>query len=65
VYAVYSGDSLNLGSTSACEPLTVTGITHGAPQFPMGMLPLIGLALPALLLLRRYKGVQPNHLVTM
>jgi hypothetical protein len=56
-YAVYSGDSLNHGAVSACEPLTVRAST-GAPQFPAGMLAIIGLALPALILIRRYSGVQ-------
>jgi hypothetical protein len=63
VYAVYSGDSNNLGSASACEPITVTPHTTGAPQFPagsLGMLAMIALMLPALLLLRRKSVYSPT-----
>jgi len=55
-YAVYSGDSKNAGVTSACEPLTVRSTT-GVPQFPLGMLALIGLMIPAMLVLRKYNGI--------
>jgi hypothetical protein len=56
-YAVYSGDVNNNGAASACEPLTVRATT-GAPQFPVGMLAVIALALPALIMVRRYSGIQ-------
>lgn len=60
MYAVYSGDFLNNGAVSGCEPFTVTGVTGvpGVPEFPVGMLALIGLMFPALLLVRKYKGVR-------
>jgi hypothetical protein len=57
-YAVYSGDANNNGAASACEPLVVNPVSTGAPQFPAGMLAVIALALPALILVRRYSGIQ-------
>jgi hypothetical protein len=57
-YAVYSGDANNHGVVSACEPLTVNRASTGAPEFPVGMLAVIGLALPALALIRRFSGIQ-------
>ena len=57
-YAVYSGDANNHGVVSACEPLVVNPVTTGAPEFPMGMLAIVGLVLPALVLIRRYSGLQ-------
>lgn len=57
LYAIYGGDENNFGSTSACEKLTVNPATS-VPQFPAGILVLIGLALPALTLMRRYEGIE-------
>jgi len=52
MYAVYSGDSNNNAAASACEPLTVTPAT-GVPEFPVGIFALMGIMVPALLLLRK------------
>jgi len=54
--AVYSGDSANPTVTSPCELQIVNPVTHGAPEFPAGILLLMGAMLPALLLLRKRMG---------
>lgn len=37
----------------ACEPITLTTTTHGAPEFPAGLGVLMALAVPAMLFMRR------------
>jgi hypothetical protein len=41
------------GNYYDCEPIKLTAVSHGVPEFSAGLGILMALALPALLLLRR------------
>jgi len=53
--APYNIQIVTGGPWYTCEPFAVTAAT-GVPQFSLGLLPLLALALPAMLLLRARLG---------
>ncbi len=59
-YIATDSETPPVSAASSTDLVTVTPPppTAGVPQFPVGMLALIGLMLPALLLVRKYKGVR-------